>query len=119
MQTAGGSEVPPAVLEAAEQGASRAIDTARSLGVEPMLSVSLVELSQDQNQTAQALSNLWTARSLALLDATVAPAEFGDGSPSDGAYERAAPSTTLAIGALVGACIVLAAVGLALILRRR
>lgn len=119
MQTAGGADVPAAVLDAAVQAASRAIDTARSSGVEPMLSVSLVELSQDQNQTAQALANLWTARSLALIDATVTSAQFDDPTPSEGTYDRKAISTSLALGAVVGACIVLAAVALAFVLRRR
>lgn len=119
MQTAGGAEVPTAVLDAAVQGASRAIDTARSAGVEPMLSVSLVELSQDQNVTAQALANLWTARSLALLENTVPPAEFGEPQSSVGAYGRDAVAASLAIGALVGACLVLAVVAAVAMLRRR
>lgn len=68
MQAVGGSGVPPAVLEAAEQSAARAVAEARNAGIEPMLSVSLVELAQDQADTADALANLWTARSLALLD---------------------------------------------------
>lgn len=118
MQTAGGAEVPTAVLDAAVQAASRAIDTARGAGVEPMLSVSLVELSQDQNETAQALANLWTARSLALLDNRVTPAQFGDPTET-GTYGRDAVGAALAIGAVVGGCIVLAAVALVLALRRR
>jgi uncharacterized protein len=118
MQTAGGAEVPAAVLEAAVQAASRAIDTARGSGVEPMLSVSLVELSQDQNQTAQALANLWTARSLALLDNRVPPAEFGDPTQT-GTYGRDAVGAALAIGAVLGACAVLAVVALVLVIRRR
>jgi uncharacterized protein len=119
MQTAGGSAVPPAVLDAAVQGASRAIDTARSAGVEPMLSVSLVELSQDQNQTAQALSNLWTARSLALLDNVVPPATFGGPSDAPGPYGMDTVRASLVIGAVVGACVVLVAVFLVALVRRR
>ncbi len=68
MQTVGTLGVPAAVLEAARQSAARAIAEARNAGIEPMLSVSLVELAQDQQDTATALGNLWTARSLALLD---------------------------------------------------
>ncbi|MHB1260521.1 MAG: S16 family serine protease [Thermoplasmatota archaeon] len=119
MQTAGGASVPAAVLEAAVQGASRAIDTARSAGVEPMLSVSLVELSQDQNQTAQALANLWTARSLALLDNVVPAAQFGDSSASPRPYGADTVSASLVIGAVVGACIVLAAVAVVSLARRK
>lgn len=119
MQTAGGAAVPPAVLEAAVQGASRAIDTARSAGVEPMLSVSLVELSQDQNQTAQALANLWTARTLALLDNVVPAAQFGDSSASPRPYGGETVAAALAIGAVVGACAALAAVALVSLARRR
>jgi uncharacterized protein len=118
MQTAGGGEVPAAVLEAAVQAASRAIDTARGSGVEPMLSVSLVELSQDQNQTAQALANLWTARSLALLDNRVSPAQFNDPT-ENGTYGKDAVGAALAIGAVLGACLALAAVASVLALRRR
>jgi hypothetical protein len=49
----------------------------------------------------------------------VTPAQFDDPTSTGALYGRDTVSTTLAIGALVGACIVLAAVGLALILRRR
>lgn len=85
MQTAGGgASVPSAVLEAAVQSASRAIDTARGQGVEPMLSVSLVELAQDQNETTLALANLWSARSLALLDRAPDAAEFGEDPDGEG-----------------------------------
>lgn len=68
MQAVGGSGVPEAVLQAAQQSAARAIVQARAGDIEPMLSVSLVELAQDQSDSADALANLWTARSLALLD---------------------------------------------------
>jgi predicted S18 family serine protease len=60
--------VPDEVLEAAQQAAARAIASARNGGIEPMLSVSLVELAQDQDDPELALANLWTARTLALLD---------------------------------------------------
>jgi uncharacterized protein len=107
MQTAGGLGVPQAVLDEAVRSASRAIDTARSQGIEPMLSVSLVELSQDQNQTADALSNLWTARSLALLQQSSPAAQFGDGAaaaPLQSGSERATP---IVLGAALGAVAVL------------
>jgi uncharacterized protein len=124
MQTAGGGPVPQAVLDAAEQSAARAIDTARSQGVEPMLSVSLVELSQDQNQTAQALANLWSARSLALLDRAPPPATFGGsgtgGAGDDGPLAGAERVTAaILVGAIVGGGLVAAVCVLVLAMRRR
>jgi len=103
MQTAGGGPVPQAVLDAAEQSAARAIDTARDAGIEPMLSVSLVELSQDQNDTAQALGNLWDARSLALLEGVQTPASFGGSvqSPPAG-YGHDTVAASIAMGTIVG-----------------
>ncbi|MHB1260230.1 MAG: S16 family serine protease [Thermoplasmatota archaeon] len=119
MQTAGGTAVPQAVLDAAVQAASQAIATARSQGVEPMLSVSLVELSQDQNETAQALANLWSARSLALLERPPAPAEFGgdNGDFTDPAIETTAPSL-LVISAVLGGGLVAAIFTVVLLVRR-
>lgn len=106
MQTSGGASVPQAVLDAAVQAASRAIGTARSQGVEPMLSVSLVELSLDQNESAQALANLWSARSLALLDRAPAPAEFGDGTPGVGPKREAVATGPLILAAVLGGTVV-------------
>lgn len=117
MQTAGGGEVPAAVMAAAEQAAARAIGAARSQGIEPMLSVSLVELSQDQNQTAQALANLWSARSFALLERAPAPAEFGGPEPGPGPYSETTV-TSLLLGAVVGGGLVAALFALVLLLRR-
>jgi uncharacterized protein len=120
MQTAGAATVPQAVIDEAVQSASRAIDTARSQGIEPMLSVSLVELSQDQNQTADALSNLWTARSMALLQQSSPAAQFGgsDGGqpPLQSAQERTTP---LVLGAALGALVVLILVVVAVALWAR
>lgn len=68
MQTGGvGAPVPAEVLDAARQSAARAIAAARADGIEPLLAVSLVELSQDQEDAGVALGNLWSARSFALL----------------------------------------------------
>lgn len=128
MQTAGGSSVPSAVLEAAVQSASRAIDTARQQGVEPMLSVSLVELAQDQNQTDQALSNLWSARSLALLDRAPEAARFGDqedggaadaGAGQDAFGVRLSPFyVALGLAAFMGAGLAVAMLAIVWALRR-
>lgn len=60
-------EIPPAVIDAARAAASREIAEARAAGVEPVLSVSLFELSQAGDGNRTALSFLWTARSLAAL----------------------------------------------------
>jgi hypothetical protein len=118
MQTAGGSEVPQAVLDSAVQSASRAINTARGDGIEPMLSVSLVELSQDQNQTADALANLWDARSLALLQESSPPATFGASHAAQGTYGGDAVSASLAVGAVIGGLVVLVLVALVALVRR-
>lgn len=123
MQTASGPTVPEAVLAAAEQSASRAIDTARSRGVEPMLSVSLVELSQDQQESTQALANLWSARSLALLDRAPTPAQAGDGGdvPTPmpiGADGLPAGLAAMLVGAAVGGGLVAVGFVLVLVLRR-
>jgi uncharacterized protein len=120
MQTAGTQQVPQAVLDAAEQSAARAIDTARSAGIEPMLSVSLVELSQDQNQTDQALANLWDARSLALLEGGSTPATFGGSTHApSGTYGRDAVSASLAMGIVVGGSSIAILVTAVLLARRR
>lgn len=110
MQTGGGSTVPPAVLDAAQQSAARAIAEARNAGIEPMLSVSLVELAQDQANAADALANLWTSRSLALLDQAQPAIEprvqpVVDLSPTD---ERIVMA--IGAGAIVGAGLVAALV---------
>lgn len=119
MQTAGGASVPSAVLDAAEQAAARAIDTARSQGVEPMLSVSLVELSQDQDDAAAALGNLWSARSLALLERAPAQAEFGEGGDSHGSPSETNPRKPFLIDAAPAGSLVAALVALAFLVRRR
>lgn len=89
MQAAAGDTVPPAVLSAAQQGAARAIVSARARGIEPLSSVALVELAQAQQDPADALHSYWTARSLALLD-LVAP-EPVPGSPAQGTPRPAPP----------------------------
>jgi uncharacterized protein len=107
MQTGGGSAVPATVLAAAQQGAARAIDRARGGGVEPMLSVSLVELAQTQpdSQAAQSLQEYWSARNLALLDlappsheTTAQPVAVPGGS----GYSSATLAAFLASGLVVG-----------------
>jgi hypothetical protein len=118
MQTAGATAVPQAVLDSAVQSASRAIDTARSQGIEPMLSVSLVELSQDQNQTADALSNLWTARSMALLEQSSPAAQFGGGSGGQPLVSGPVQPVPVALGAALGAIAVLILVVVAIALWR-
>jgi uncharacterized protein len=118
MQTAGGVSVPRAVVDEAVQSASRAIDTARSAGIEPLLSVSLVELSQDQNRTADALANLWTARSMALLERSSPAAQFGDSTGATPQASTAAGATPIVLGALLGAIGVLIVVVVAIALWR-
>jgi len=66
MMTAAGS-VPDEVLDAARTSASQAIARARAAGTEPLLSVAQVELAQDLQEPGASLSNLWSARNLALL----------------------------------------------------
>ncbi len=107
LQTGGGAEVPDAVLAAAQDAASRAVADARSRGLEPLLSVSLVELSQSQSDSALALENLWTARSAALLGAIEGEPDVVDGrSVTDGnefpiqaGWLAAAASAGLLLGA--------------------
>lgn len=129
MQTAGGAPVPGAVLDAAVQSASRAIATARGHGVEPMLSVSLVELAQDQNETALKLANLWSARSLALLDWTPEPAHVEEDADDTAGTGNASGSgvgfpdgsrffAVLGLGALLGAGLAVVAWALVLAFRR-
>jgi len=120
MQTAGGGDVPKAVLDAAEQSAARAIDTARGAGIEPMLSVSLVELSQDQNDTASALANLWDARSLALLEGVQTPATFGgSGHVAPTGYGHDTITASIVMGVIVGGASVAILVTLVALARQR
>lgn len=72
LQTGSGLDVPTAVLDAAEQGAARAVARARLAGAEPVLPVSLIELSSGQ-ESDMALESLWLARGLALLVVTDLP----------------------------------------------
>ncbi|MCA1818638.1 MAG: S16 family serine protease [Thermoplasmatota archaeon] len=108
MQTGGGEAVPDAVLNAARQGAARAIDEARSRGIEPLLSVSLVELAQSQTGTAASLESYWTARSLALLDvvseAPPAPGPAASSAPwgAPSGYGGGTLVAFLAMGAILG-----------------
>lgn len=67
------NQIPNTVLEAARQGASRAVAHARLGGAEPILAVSLVELASIQTGSQQ-LSSLWEARSLALVQAPMGDA---------------------------------------------
>ena len=111
MQSAGGGAVPDTVLKAAQQGAARAIANARSRGIEPVLSVSLVELAQSQKDTAASLESYWTARSLALLDvvapaqdlASAAPVPQSPASPAAmGGYSGGTLLAFLVMGGIVG-----------------
>lgn len=104
MQTGGGTTVPTAVLNAAREGASRAINQARLAGAEPILSVSLIELAQEPGQPpATSLQEYWSARTLALLDAaTAAPPTSIQLPAGDGA--TTAPGTT-ASGSLASATV--------------
>jgi uncharacterized protein len=116
MQAGAGGEVPEAVLDAARQGAARAIDRARAQGAEPMLSVSLVELAQGRTGT-QALHGYWTARSLALLQAQPPPppaAATLPGTPATG-Y----PDTILLLFLAVGFVVGLGAAGIVAVLAVR
>lgn len=115
MQTSGGeADVPDAVLDAARQAAARAIDAARTQGIEPMLAVSLVELAQDEADDAVALGHLWNARSLALLavaQPAAAPSLPGTGSAPPGQGDvlvSVAAWALLALALLVGVMAVLA-----------
>ncbi len=119
-------EIPTAILEAAQGTAAQAIQRARAAGAEPILSVSLFELSQSQSDPALALGNLWDARSLALLAAEPASAPPPSTEPGRikvpdprGAYTEEALQTALVMGVIVGASAVLVMMGLAVSLRRR
>ncbi|MHB8634775.1 MAG: S16 family serine protease [Thermoplasmatota archaeon] len=115
MQTGGSSlPVPQAVLGAARDSAERAIASARTAGVEPVLSVSLVELAGDQNDTAAALQSLWAARSMAVLGAhpqsspafTQEPAVLiGEGAYSAGTYGAVVAMVSLLLLAIAAAAV--------------
>jgi predicted S18 family serine protease len=59
-------DVPGSVLQAARQAAAQAVARARASGVEPLVSVSLMELAEEQDAKEE-LGSYWTARSLALM----------------------------------------------------
>lgn len=80
MQSIG--RIDSAVVDAARDAASRAIAAARADDVEPVLSVSLVELSMDRDADRIALQDLWTARSLALLSGSAGPPPSATSSPT-------------------------------------
>lgn len=94
----------PSVLDASRQGAADAVARARAQGVEPVPSVSMIELAEGL-EPLDALENYWTARGLALLaDGGVSPA-----SDSPTAWDRvsATPSDEVArlyliVGGLLG-----------------
>ncbi len=67
VQTASGAAPSSAVMDAARQSASRAIMQARDAGIEPITSVALVELSEDEAELNNGLLDLWIARSMAVL----------------------------------------------------
>lgn len=67
VQTAGGGDVPAAVLQAARTAASEAVAEARARDVEPIASVALLELAGDIDGNRTKLSFLWQSRSLAGL----------------------------------------------------
>jgi uncharacterized protein len=101
VQTGGGSDVPASVLAAAQDGTARAIQSARAVGAEPMVSVSLVELSASQADGPTQLQELWTARNLALLEAhPVAPATTNVAAQPSGGDD--AVGAALGIGLAVG-----------------
>lgn len=74
VQAGAAGTVPDSILDAARQSAAQAIDRARQVGAEPILSVSLLELSKVRDDPMAALGDLWTARNLALLAADPLPA---------------------------------------------
>ena len=65
VQTQGGA-LSPDVVDMAREATARAISQAQAAGTEPVVSVSLAELADEQGHE-DALASLWTARSLALL----------------------------------------------------
>jgi uncharacterized protein len=113
MQSVAG-RIAPDVLEAAQQGAARAIDQARSRGIEPILSVSLVELAQARTDPAESLEAYWTARSLALVDAGFAPGSRPV--PSDWDYAGTYSGGTLVAFLVMGAILGLAGSGILVVL---
>jgi uncharacterized protein len=102
MQTGGGTQVPASVLAAAQQGAARAIARARAGGAEPMLSVSLVELAQGQDQGPVSLQEYWSARNLALLQLAPVSQEAQAVHVAFGGYDGAALLGLLAGGLVAG-----------------
>lgn len=128
VQTGTGQQIPVSVLDAARATASQAVDQARSAGVEPVLAVSLIELSDDQEQPADALLNLWTARGLALLVADDAvpraPVQTATDRPAPpprivAGYDDEDMTAALLIGSLLGAAAVaLIAVAISMAVRR-
>lgn len=117
LQTGSGHAVPASVLDAARTSAQAAIAQARARGVEPVVSVSLVELAADQqNDTVAALQSLWTARSMALVGSTpTAPVAFhpdAGGAPVNGdAASGAVRATTYAAAIVMGVLVVLVLMG--------
>ncbi len=124
MQTGGvDAPVPPEVLDAARQSAARAINAARAGGIEPMLAVSLVELSQDQEDDGLALGNLWSARSFALLGQSQPAVAATAASPSTPRSSTVDPpgqgdGSVLAFVAVIGVGAVAAAIAVAALGRR-
>ncbi len=110
VQTAASQEVPQAVLAAAREGAERAIAGARVAGAEPLLPVSLVELADAQEDPADALDQLWTARTLALLrDAPPVPPAVQpvpSYTPTGVGYDDGSLLAAMVIGAILGATVI-------------
>jgi uncharacterized protein len=112
MQTGGGgATVPASVLAAAQQGAARAIARARAGGAEPMLSVSMVELAQGQDQGPVSLQEYWSARNLALVQVAPLGQEVATSRVAVGGYDGGTLLASLGAGLVVG----LAASGLVVV----
>lgn len=104
VQTGSGTSIPDTVLDAARQGAGKAILAARSQGTEPIASVSLVELADGQADPTARLANYWNARTLALLDIEPIPAAATRGPAPSGVDATESLGVTMAL-TMVGASV--------------
>lgn len=100
-------EIPASVLAAARQAAAQAVARARAAGIEPLVSVSLIELASGQD-SQQELASYWTARSLALMGPLPAPAGPAPTAVSipDGSSSASAGKVWVGLGALLIAALV-------------
>ncbi len=106
VQTASGAQPSQAVMDAARQSAARAIQEARAAGIEPISSVALVELSDDEEEINNSLLDLWMARSMALLTVQ-AGQDTRRFEPTDrpdlgGSYGESSLRAAMALGLMVG-----------------